>query len=41
MMFKDAIVLKKEDLDDITVQRGMTSLKELMTDALGLIMKET
>eukprot|EP00347_Sterkiella_histriomuscorum_P010844 403374708 len=41
MMFKDAIVLKKEEIDQETKVRGMQSLQNLMTDALSLIMKDT
>lgn len=37
MMFKDAVVLKKEELDDNTVVRGMHLLKNLLNDALGII----
>jgi hypothetical protein len=34
MMFKDAIVLKKEALDEKTVFKGMNTLKNLMQNAL-------
>jgi hypothetical protein len=34
MMFKDAIVLKKESLDEITKERGMYALRGLMQNAL-------
>ncbi len=38
MMFKDAIVLKKEALDEITICRGMNTLKGLMHNALNKIL---
>lgn len=41
MMFKDAVVLKKEELDQATIYQGMGCLKQLMTSALSMIMKET
>lgn len=34
MMFKDAIVLKKENLDDETKQKGINTLKSMMNSAL-------
>lgn len=38
MMFKDAIVLKKESLDEQTVFKGMNTLKGLMQNALTQIL---
>lgn len=34
MMFKDAIVLKKEQVDQMTKDRGMLALRGLMQNAL-------
>ncbi|CDW85304.1 UNKNOWN [Stylonychia lemnae] len=41
MIFKDTIVLKKQDIDDYTKSRGLVALRGLMQNALQLIMKET
>lgn len=40
MMFKDAIVLKKEPLNETTVKKGMLALQELMKNAITKIVDE-
>jgi hypothetical protein len=40
MMFKDAVVLRKEEPDDFTVYRGMTALQSLLHKAIEIVVKE-
>lgn len=40
MMFKDAVVLKKEPLNEVTLQKGMFALEDLMKSAITKILEE-
>ena len=40
MMFKDAIILKKEPLDEKTVNKGIAAFQQLMEKALSKIVNE-
>lgn len=40
MMFKDAVVLKKEAPDEYTVVRGLSLLKNMLHDAINMVIKE-
>ena len=41
MLFKNAVILTKEPLDERTVSKGMNNLKALMHNALNKIMNES
>lgn len=40
MIFKDAVVLKKEPLDEGTIEKGMNSLRTLVSGAVQVLVKQ-